>query len=265
MTAPFTSRAKPLNKQLLAAVACVGFGLGLFIWWPTRLPATVFPTEVLMVDGAERRYRLVVPEGVDGPTALPLVLAFHGAGDTGEQMAEQTKLDRLASSQGFLLAYPEGRFQSWPPFIPPENPSCIDPDLRFFDVLCAELSRRFKLDRRRIYAVGMSQGAAFVELLVAKRSCAFAAAAAHSGWLPKPLPSEGIHADCKTPILLIVGAEDRQVPPSMVEAAAQCFAREGHPVEYLKIPSVGHRWALEENVNARIWKFLSAHRLPCLR
>jgi polyhydroxybutyrate depolymerase len=215
-----------------------------------------------MVDGAERRYRLVVPKGVDRATTLSLVVAFHGAGDTAEQMAEQTNLDRLASSQGFLLAYPEGRFQSWPPFIPPENPSSIDPDLRLFDVLCAELSRRFNIDRRRIYVVGTSQGAAFVELLVAKRSCAIAAAAAHSGWLPKPLPSEGIHADCKTPILLIVGSEDRQVPPPITEEAVRCFAREGHPVEYLKIPGVGHRWALEVGINARIWTFLSAYRLP---
>lgn len=259
---PSANRLKPMMKWLLAMATCSVFGSSALLWWRTRFQVTVFPTEAVTVDGVERRYRLVVPKRIDRITAVPLVVAFHGAGDTTEQMAEQTELDALASSQGFLLAYPEGRFLSWPPSIPPENPSYIDPDLRFFDVLCEELSGRFNVDRQRVYAVGISQGAAFVELLLAKRSHAIAAAAAHSGWLPRPLPTEGINADYKTPIMLIVGGGDRQVPPSLVEEAAQCFAREGHPVEYLKIPGVGHRWALEEGVNARIWRFLSKHRLP---
>lgn len=57
---------------------------------------------------------------------------------------------------------------SWPPFIPPENPEHVDADLHFFDAVCDELTQQYNIDERRVYATGMSQGAAFVNLLVAE-------------------------------------------------------------------------------------------------
>jgi poly(3-hydroxybutyrate) depolymerase len=151
---------------------------------------------------------------------------------------------------------------NWPPSIPPENPECIEPDLAFFDALCRELALRYHVDAKRVYVTGMSQGAAFVNLLVAKRSEKIAAAASHSGWLPHPLGDEPIHTRRKCPLLLIAGSEDRQVPPAAVREAYECFRREGHPVELLVIEGLGHHWALEHNINAKIWRFLSQHRLP---
>jgi predicted esterase len=108
----------------------------------------------------------------------------------------------------------------------------------------------------------MSQGAAFVNLLVAKRSEKIAAAASHSGWLPNPLDSEGMHARRKCPILFITGSQDQQVPPATVRKAYDCFRREGHPVRFELIDGLGHRWALEHDINTTIWRFLSQHRLP---
>ena len=121
------------------------------------------------------------------------------------------------------------------------------------------------MDAKRVYVTGMSQGAAFVNLLVAKRSEKIAAAASHSGWLPDPLGDEPIHTRRKCPLLFIAGSEDRQVPPDAVREAFDCFRREGHPVEFLVIEGLGHHWALEHNINAKIWRFLSQHRWPEFR
>jgi polyhydroxybutyrate depolymerase len=85
-------------------------------------------------------------------------------------MARYTELDRLAASRGFYLAYLQGRHLSWPPMILPDNPEHIDPDLQFVDALCTELAAKYNVDGKRVYAVGLSQGAAFVNLLVARRS-----------------------------------------------------------------------------------------------
>jgi poly(3-hydroxybutyrate) depolymerase len=52
--------------------------------------------EQLTVRGETRVYRLVLPLDVEAREDLPLVFAFHGAGDTPEQMANYTGLDRLA-------------------------------------------------------------------------------------------------------------------------------------------------------------------------
>ncbi|NQT17913.1 MAG: dienelactone hydrolase family protein [Planctomycetes bacterium] len=235
-------------------------------WWlgllEMPLRATVLRQQTIDVRGTPRQYRLVIPDSLDGQTPAPLMLAFPGAGDTPEDMARYTRLNRLAASKGFCLAYLEGRHLSWPPMIPVDNPEQIDLDLQFVDALCEELAAKYNVDEKRIYAVGLSQGACFVNLLVAKRSEKLAAAASHSGWLPSPLPDEGIRAARKCPVMFIVGSLDQQVSPATVQEAYTCFQREGHPVEFCLMEGLGHQWALERDANERIWAFLSRYRLP---
>jgi len=222
----------------------------------------VLREQTIKVRGMTRRYRLVIPKSLDETSPSPLLLAFPGAGDSAEDMSRYTQLDWLAADRSFYLVYLEGRHLSWPPSIPPEDPECADPDLQFFDAVCDELTQRYNIDERRTYATGMSQGAAFLNLLVAKRSRKLAAAAAHSGWLPRPLPDEGIHAEHKTPMLFIVGSNDTQVPPAVVSSAYECFRREGHPSKYHEVPGLGHGWARRQGINERIWRFLSRHSVP---
>lgn len=264
MKALFRTRRRLLwLSAAFVAVIVAGLLVALhLVPWRARLPVTVLRDQTIDVDGVPRRYRLVIPDSVDARTPAPLLFAFHGASDTTEGTARYTQLDRLAAAKGFYPVYPEGRYLSWPPSIPPENPDCIKPDLLLFDALCDELAGSYHIDRKRVYATGVSQGAAFVELLVARRSEKLAAAASHSGWLPEPLPEEGIHAQRKCPILFITGSEDKQVPPATVKAACECFRREGHPVEFCEVEGLGHGWALEQGINERIWRFLSQHALP---
>ncbi len=245
----------------LTAVVIAGTVIGGGLFFRLSRPATVLPAESLTIRGEVRQYRLVIPRWREGRMPTPVLFVFHGAIDTTEQAAEYTKLDRLASSQGVYVVYPQGRFLNWPPSIPPENPECIEPDLAFFDALCRELAHRYPVDMKRVYVTGMSQGAAFVNLLVAKRSEKIAAAASHSGWLPDPLGDGPLHTRRKCPLLFIAGSEDRQVPPAAVREAYDCFRREGHPVEFLIIEGLGHHWALEHDINPKIWRFLSPHRL----
>ncbi len=236
-----------------AAVAAI-------LYSKAQLPADVLHGQ-LAVGEETRHFRLVVPHGVDAKRAIPVVFAFHGAGDTPEQMAQYTGLDDLAVAHNFYLVYPQGRFQSWPPAIYAENSEPVERELAFFDAILEDMSGRYTIDGERVYAVGMSQGAAFVELLVAKRNSCLAAAVSHSGWLPEPLSSEGWTVDFPCPILLIAGAADRQVTPTMAERARDCFERKGHPTELLIIPELGHRWARDHDINQRIWQFLSPRRL----
>lgn len=245
--------------RLAIALATIA-ALAALVYWKTQLPADVLRGR-MVVREESREYRLLIPHAVDSRQATPLVFAFHGAGDTPEQMAEYTGLDDLAVAHGFYLLYPQGRFHSWPPYILPDNPEPVERELAFFDAILGDMSDRYNIDPSRVYAVGMSQGGAFVDLLVAKRNSRLAAAASHSGWLPTPLPSEGWIVDYPCPVLFIAGASDRQVTLSMVERAHDCCARQGHPTELLVIPGLGHRWARDHDINERIWQFLSPRRL----
>lgn len=213
----------------------------------------------LNVDGQPRRYRLVIPSRLPIGTAAPAVVALHGANDLVEEMAVGTELDELAAEQGFLLVYLQGRHLNWPPFIPPENPDILEPDLQFFRAMCDELVARHHADPRRIYLVGVSQGGAMVNAVAAKCSERIAAAVCSCGWMPEPLGDEPLETQNKCPILFVVGARDRQVPPEYVRAAHDAFERAGHPVEFRVIEGFGHGWPRDEN--GRIWDFLRRHQL----
>lgn len=247
--------------RLIALVMLLG-GSWLVYQQNACLPITILRDQKIMVNGHERTYRLVVPDGMEASSSVPLLVALHGALDTVEQAAEYTDLDRLAAEKGFCLLYLQGWNDSWPPFIPEKHPEVVDREIAFFDAVCDEILSRYPINRGRIYVTGMSQGAAFVHILVAQRSERIAAAASHSGWLPDPLGETGIDTKHKCPMLFIVGADDRQVSPESVTRARECFATAGHPTELIQLEGVGHRWAKDRGINETIWQFLAEHELP---
>ncbi len=57
--------------------------------------------------GATRTVRLHRPAS-SGGGRLPLVIVLHGAPETANSMESETKLDPVADSHGFLVAYPNG-------------------------------------------------------------------------------------------------------------------------------------------------------------
>ena len=256
MKRPFCTNGLLRWCGLLAALlAVVSAGW----YWLGKPAVTVFPEETIEVGEYTYAYRLVVPDALPGEGRIPVVFAFHGALDTTEQAAEYMQLDRLAADACVYVVYPQGRHLGWPPFIPEGNPECIEPDLQMFETLCDELIDHYRADPDRMYAVGVSQGGAFVCLLAARRSERLAAAVVHSGWLPQPLPTTGIHAARKCPIAFVAGSVDRQIPPEVVREAHDCFEREGHPTEFWLLEGIGHRWALPCDINSRVWAYLARH------
>ena len=73
---------------------------------PAPCPAPTPGDHTLTIDTPEgqRQVLLHVPPGADTPR--PLVLALHGAGETGSDFANDTGFSRLADREGFLVAYP---------------------------------------------------------------------------------------------------------------------------------------------------------------
>ena len=147
--------------------------------WHFRTAAEISPDERLTCEGEVRSYRLVVPHSLSQPA--PIVFAFHGVGGSGEGMARYSKFDRLAGKEGFLLVYPAAQKGMWATMETVERPLEDNPDIQFFDQLLDHLDKRFDIDRNRVYVVGMSNGASFVQLLMIARPSVIAAAAAHSG------------------------------------------------------------------------------------
>jgi len=113
-----------------------------------------FASRKLQVGEATREYRLVVPKSVDLKKAAPLVIAFHGMGiDSQNFMPFYSGLNQTAEKHKFILAYPAAVDQSWG--LKPEK---VKSDLAFFDALVEKLNADYKIDNKRIYVLGMSNG-----------------------------------------------------------------------------------------------------------
>ncbi len=162
------------------------------------------PAELkLTVDGVERTALFYAPATATKNPA-PLVFAFHGHGGGARQAARSFGLHErwpeaiVVYPQGLNTAGkitdPEGKLPGWQ--MTPEDQG--GRDLKFFDALLARLKTDLKVDEKRIYATGHSNGGAFTYQLWAERGKLFAAfapsAAAYVGIrLANPPPKPVLH------------------------------------------------------------------------
>lgn len=143
----------------------------------------------LIHDGIARTYGVYVPNGYDlgGATAAPLVLVLHGGFGTGPQAFASARLAALADARRVIVVYPDGvasplGVRTW------NAGACcgyaastgID-DVGFIDAVLDEVERTLCVDRRRIHATGMSNGAQLSHRLACDRSWRIASVAPVAG------------------------------------------------------------------------------------
>jgi polyhydroxybutyrate depolymerase len=216
-----------------------------------------FASESIKVGDAKREYRLVVPKTVDLTEPAPLVIAFHGMLiDSKDLMPVYTKLNDTAEKHKFIIAYPNAVQGSWGLI-----PDKVKSDLALFDALLAKLSAAYKIDERRIYVLGMSNGGYFAHLVAKERSKKVAAVASHSG----PLGLQtllGVKAERKFPVLIIHGDQDKILSVAFARENRDKYKKEGHEVKYVELAGAGHMWGSKAEVNETIWSFFAEHPLP---
>ncbi len=160
------------------------------------------------VDGVEREALAWIPLAAS-TTPAPLVFVFHGHGGTMRFAAARMALHQawpeaiVVYPQGLptpgALTDPDGKRAGWQK----DAGNMEDRDLRFFDTMLADLQRRCRVDSKRIYATGHSNGGGFTYLLWAERGPVFAAFAPSAALLargyeraqPKPLLHLGSPSD----------------------------------------------------------------------
>jgi polyhydroxybutyrate depolymerase len=194
---------------------------------------------VVTSSGIVRRYRLHVPPGAPVGAPLPLVVAFHGAGSTTAQQERASGLSELADRERFVVAYPEGRDRQWTADVR---------DARFVRDLVADVAAQRPIDARRVYATGISSGAAMAERAVCELPDLFAALATVAGAFDA---AGGCRTGRSVPVLAFHGRADVVVPfvgrtgarplASAVSWAAGWAARDGclpTPAVVVRTPGV---------------------------
>lgn len=216
-----------------------------------------FADEKLKVGNDTRAYRLFVPESVNLNEPAPLVIAFHGLGiDSKDVMPGYTLLNETANKNSFILVYPQSLGGSW----------AIDlqktaDDINFYDKLIEMLSNRLKIDSKRIFVLGMSNGGYFAHLVAKERSDKITAMASHSG--PLGLQTlAGINAARKLPAMILHGENDKLFDISIAKENFDKYTKEGHEAKYMPMKNIGHEWGTVYHVNDSIWNFFNKFRLP---
>src|SRR5262249_50453881 len=126
---------------------------------------------------------------IDPDKSYPLVVALHGLGSRGAAFARYFQTDVLADEMGFLVAFPDGTHESrvgrrrfWN-----ATDLCCDfygsgvDDVAYIDDVISDMSARFRVDPKRVFLVGHSNGAYMAYRFACDRAARVAAIVSSAG------------------------------------------------------------------------------------
>ncbi len=186
----------------------------------------------LTVDGRARAYLLNLPPGYyESDTTLPLVIGLHGTGGSATQFEHDYHFTDKANSAGFIAVYPEGvrstgilGLRTW------NAGTCCDfaleqgiDDVKYIRTLLDKLVASYKINSKRVYVTGMSNGGMLTYRLANEMPDRIAAVAVVSCSMmlssplaaSRPMPILHIHStlDTKIPYVGGIGIGGYYFPP----------------------------------------------------
>jgi polyhydroxybutyrate depolymerase len=169
-------------------------------------------------DDLVRTFHRYVPSSYNKSIRLPLVIALHGRGGSGESMVLVTLkgFDKLADKDGFIVVYPDGIELNWNDGRMDEEANDrahrdnID-DVGFLSALIDSMIKDYNIDPKRVYVTGISNGAIMSYRLACEISHKIAAIAPVDGNIPVMLSPECYPAS-PVSVLAINNVNDPLVP-----------------------------------------------------
>ncbi len=240
------SRRFVLRVLALTGAAALATLAGCSTSVPRR--GTYVQTTPLRYGLSARTYLVHIPLGYDEQKAWPLVLVLHGAFATAGSMEERSGFSALADREGFVVAYPNGiglfgSLQHWN-----AGHCCglaqvdhVD-DVGFLRYVIRDVASRIRIDPRRIYVAGHSNGAMLAYRFASEDCEQIAGVAVVAGTIGS---SKSPHeATCTVgppripvPLVVVHGREDETVP------FAGGPGLRGGPRRYVSVPDSVQLWA----------------------
>ncbi len=220
-------------------------------------------------DGLDRKYRIHVPLSYNAASPAPLLMALHGGGGDMEHQASDANYGLISKSEsaGFVAVFPNGfsklasgKFATW------NAGNCcagardqnVD-DVGFVRKVISNVNRQLSIDRNRVYATGMSNGAMMAYRLACEMPETFAAIAAVAGTdntrlcTPKaPVSILHIHAQNDDRVLFNGGAGRKFGDPSQV-------------TDFLSVPATVAKWVAQNHCKPTRQRTLTTPGAYCER
>tara|TARA_B100000700_G_scaffold321605_1_gene421231 strand:+ start:286 stop:1194 length:909 start_codon:yes stop_codon:yes gene_type:complete len=164
---------------------------------------------VIEHEGLERSFLIYVPTNIK--ENAPLVVAIHGYTSSAKTLMGYSGINQVADKEGFLVAYPQGTkdsrdnnfFNVGYEF---HSDSKVN-DVNFIREIVLNLTKDYKLNSKRVFATGMSNGGDMSYLLACTSSDLFTAVAPVAGVMMKDT-LENCNPVKKIPIFEIHGTKD---------------------------------------------------------
>jgi polyhydroxybutyrate depolymerase len=171
----------------------------------------------LQVDGTTRTYHLYVPRSLPN-RSVPLLVALHGGLGSGTQFEQNTDFDGLAEANSFIVVYPDGTPTGFGPgrLVWNAGGCCgsaeasrnnVD-DVAFIRALIGRLESTYRVDPRRVFVTGHSNGALLAFALACQPSTMVDAIAVQAGALLEP----SCHPAAPVSVMEIHGTDDQNIP-----------------------------------------------------
>jgi polyhydroxybutyrate depolymerase len=168
----------------------------------------------ITVGATQRNYLVHIPPQAAAGKPLPVVLVFHGAMSNAQQTVRYTGLNEKADRAGFIAVYPNGTGRFERVLIWNAGNCCGrgeregSDDVAFIEALLDELATETKIDPKRVFATGISNGAMMCYRLADVLSDRIAAIAPVSG----PMGGETCNPRRPVSVIYFHGTADPFVP-----------------------------------------------------
>lgn len=187
--------APPMRREAVALACAVGLALVGAAPALAGGPAGEETVHEASTGELSREYRLYAPAGA-GPDA-PLVVMLHGCGQDAEAFRDATGISELADEHGFLVAYPEQDAEANPSrcwnWFEPTHHTRGQGEAAVLAQVVHDVDAAHGIDGDRVYAAGLSAGAAMSAVLGATYPDVFDAVSVHAG-LPYKAAEDGASA-----------------------------------------------------------------------
>ncbi|HEY0668190.1 MAG TPA: prolyl oligopeptidase family serine peptidase [Sphingobacteriaceae bacterium] len=219
----FTSLTRPGMKYLYTLLFYAAL---LYAFELKGQDLAIKPVKMQWTVGDTIREALVyIPENARAKP-VPLIFAYHGHGGTMQNTFRRFRISNFWPEAIFVcpqglntpgtLTDKEGRRSGWQS----DSGKMDDRDLKFFDNMLRSFKKDYKIDEKRIYVTGHSNGGLFTYLLWAERGDVFAAVAPSGAAALKLIPRLK-----PKPALHLMGEKDPLVKPVLQKLTYNAILR----------------------------------------